>query len=157
MSEHEAIRKLLALAAAEALEVGELRRVEEHLRECSSCAAEWEAWRALARGMRGLPTPQAPALLVERTRVQMYARLAAGRDRRLNAWLMGFLVLFSWTLVLGTWPVVRMVTTGALSWLDLNFQRTWTGLAGYTLMGWVVGGIAALIIGLRHATARRAA
>ena len=57
MSEHEAIRKLLALAAAEALEEGELRRVEEHLRECSSCAAEWDAWRALARGMRGLPTP----------------------------------------------------------------------------------------------------
>src|SRR2546426_9382941 len=47
----------------------------------------------------------------ERTRVQMHARLAAGRDRRLNAWLMGFLVLFSWTLVLGTWPVVRMVST----------------------------------------------
>src|SRR2546426_8632221 len=93
----------------------------------------------------------------ERTRVQMHARLAAGRDRRLNAWLMGFLVLFSWTLVLGTWPVVRMVSTGALSWLDLSFQRTWTGLAGYTLMGWVVGGVAALIIGLRHATARRAA
>jgi len=52
---------------------------------------------------------------------------------------------------------VRMVSTGALSWLDLSFQRTWTGLAGYTLMGWVVGGIAALIIGLRHATTRRAA
>src|SRR3989442_13061776 len=87
----------------------------------------------------------------------MHARLAAGRDRRLNAWLMGFLVLFSWTLVLVTWPVVRMVSTGALSSLDLSFQRTWTGLAGNTLMGWVVGGIAALIIGLPHATARRAA
>src|SRR5207245_8348651 len=126
MSEHEAIRKLLALAAAEALKEGELRRVEEHLRECSSCAAEWDAWRALARGMRGLPTPQAPALLVERTRVQMHARLAAGRDRRLNAWLMGVLVLFRWTRVLRTWPVVRMVRPGALRWPGHSVERRCT-------------------------------
>ena len=157
MSEHEVIRELLPLAAADTLGEGELRRVEEHLRTCAACAAEWNAWRALERGLRRLPTPQAPAMLVERTRARMYAHLSAREERAVNPWALGILVLVSWTLVLATWPVVRLLSGGVLSWLDLSFQHTWLGLAGYTLAGWVVGGIAALTIGLRHRATRRAA
>lgn len=150
MSEHEAIRELLALAAAEALEESEQRRVEQHSRSCAACAAEWDSWRALERGLRGLPTPQAPAMLVERTRSRVTLELAAIAERRRSHWVMAFLVLFSWTVTLVTWPIVRMLTGGVLSWLDLNFNQTWFGLAAYTVLGWLTAGVAAAVLALRR-------
>lgn len=157
MNAHEEIRELLALAAADALEEGELRHVEEHLRTCAACAAEWEEWRALGRGLKRLPTPQAPATLVERTRLQMQAHLAARKERVWNPWLLGFLVLFSWSLALATWPVVRILSAGALSWLEPSFRSAWVSLAVYTAVGWLVGGVAAVVLAVRQAVARRTA
>ena len=157
MSEHDAIRELLPLAAADALDEKELRRVEDHLRTCAACAAELDVWQRLERGLRRLPTPQAPTLLVERTRMQLRAQLAARQEHKSNAWVLGFLVLFSWTLVLATWPVFRLLSSGTASWLDLSFQSAWIAVAGYTLLGWVVGGATAVFIALRQAAARRTA
>src|SRR5262249_24476685 len=93
MSEHDAIRELLPLAAAAALEERERRQIDAHLRTCADCSAELDRYRALGFGLRRLPTPQAPPLLVERTRQQIQLQLAAAAERAMNPWLLGFLVL----------------------------------------------------------------
>jgi anti-sigma factor RsiW len=157
MNEHDAIRELLPLAAADALEEKERRLVEAHLPACADCSAELDRWRALGHGLRRLPTPQAPAALVERTRQQIQLQLAAATGQAANPWLLGFLVLLSWTLTVATWPIVRLLTQGITSWLDLGFRATWISLLGYTLAGWAIGGFAAIAVALRRASTRRTA
>lgn len=157
MNEHDAIRELLPLAAADALDEKERRLVEAHLPACAECSAEFDRWRALGHGLRRLPTPQAPAVLVERTRQQIQLQLAAATGQAANPWLFGFLVLLSWTLAVATWPVVRLLTQGAASWLEWGFRSAWMSLLTYTFAGWAIGGLAAVAVALRRASARRTA
>jgi len=154
---HDKVRELLTLAAAGALEENEQQMVERHIRECGECARELESWNALAGGLRRLPTPRPPAGLVERTRTLMVKHLAAEAERRWDLSLLVFAVLFAWTLTLAGWPIARLLTSGAASWLDLSFRQAWLGYAAYTAVGWVSAGAAAVILGLRHRTSRRLA
>ena len=157
MSEHEAIRELLSLAAAGALDAADEQRIARHLRECGSCAAEFEQFQGLANSLRRLPTPQAPASLVERTRVRMEWQLAEEAENRWNYRVLVFLILFAWTLVLATWPVVRLLSNGMLGWFEPGFGRTWLSLAGYTGLLWITGGVAAGTLALRRRRERRIA
>jgi anti-sigma factor RsiW len=154
MSEHEEIRKLLPLAVAGALDAKEQRQLDEHLRGCEACAAEAERWTELAGALRRLPTPQPSPALVERVRARAQAELAAHAEERWDYQVLAFLVLFSWTLVLASWPIVRLLTKGMLGWF--NLQQTWLGLVGYTVIVWVTAGVAAGLLGLRQRAARRA-
>ncbi len=52
MNDHEKIRALLALAAADVLEPGEEKQLMDHLRTCDSCGTELEKWKLLAGGLR---------------------------------------------------------------------------------------------------------
>ena len=150
MNEHESIRELLALAAAGALEEKEQRELDRHLAACSACNAELDVFRGLAASLKRMPTPQAPPMLVERTRSRVALELAAMAERRKSHWVMAFLLLFTWTVTLVTWPIVRLLSDGVLSWLDLSFNQTWFGLAGYTALGWLTAGVAGAVLGLRR-------
>jgi hypothetical protein len=78
MTEHGAVRALVALSAAGMLEPADERRVLEHARECADCAAELAALGDLAAALAILPAPApSPDLLV---RTQM--RIAEDRERR---------------------------------------------------------------------------
>ncbi len=44
MTEHESIQAMLALTAADALDPGELRRVQQHADGCEICRLELQAW-----------------------------------------------------------------------------------------------------------------
>ena len=94
---------------------------------------------------------------MERTRTLMVKHLAAEAERRWDLSLLVFAVLFAWTLTLAGWPIARLLTSGAASWLDLSFRQAWLGYAAYTAVGWVSAGAAAVILGLRHRTSRRLA
>jgi anti-sigma factor RsiW len=155
MNEHDAMRELLPLAAAEGLDGKEQRLLEEHLHLCAACSAELDRWRALGHGLRRLPTPQAPAQLVERTRQQIQLQLAAAKEHATNPWLLGFLVLLSWTMVIATWPIVRLLTQGVASWLDVRFTATWMDLAWYTVLTWLTAGVAAAVLGWQKRRERR--
>jgi predicted anti-sigma-YlaC factor YlaD len=157
MSEHEAIRELLALAAAGALDAADEQRVERHLRGCAACTAEFEQLQGLANSLRRLPTPQAPASLVERTRARVEWRLAEEAENRWNYSVLVFLILFAWTLTLASWPVVRLMSSGLLGWFDPGFGRTWLSLAVYTALLWLTGGVAAATLALRRRRERRIA
>jgi len=157
MSEHDAVRELLALAAAGALDAEEQRRIEQHLAGCAACAAELDGWRNLAGALKRLPTPRPSPALVEQTRARAEWQLAAAAEHRWSQAVLVFLVLFAWTVTLVSWPIVRLVTGGLLGWLDVRMNQTWASLAGYTALGWLTVGVAALLLGIRHRSARRPA
>ena len=75
MSEHDKIRELLALAAADALTSAEEKQVAEHVRSCIACSNELGAWRPIASELRRLPTPQPSSWLVQATLARAEAKL----------------------------------------------------------------------------------
>ncbi len=155
MSEHERIREWLPLAAADALEAEEQRQLERHLAMCRECAEEWERWRLLVGSLKRLPTPQAPATLVERVRARIEALAAARAEQRVSQRALAWLVLFAWTVTLASWPVVRLISQGMAAWLDIGFVHTWLWLVGYTALSWFAAAVAAVMLGLRQRPARR--
>jgi len=155
MSDHDKIRELLPMAAAGALDPEEQQRVDGHVRECAACAAELDDWQLLAGGLRRLPTPQPSSALIERTRARAEWQLATQAEHRWDQRMLIFLVLFGWTVAVASWPVVRLLSGGLLGWLEPGFGRTWIGLAGYTALLWLTGGIAAAMLALRHRRERR--
>ena len=60
MSEHDRMRELLALSAADALDSAEERELAEHLKSCAECAAEMELLRELSASLYRLPMLQSP-------------------------------------------------------------------------------------------------
>ena len=152
---HEAIREMLALAAAGALDEKEARLVEEHAANCTDCAAELERWQSLTGALRRVPTPQPSRELIARVRAQAEWKLAEETERRRETRVMVFLLLFSWTVLLVTWPVMRLVGGGAISWLETSLGSLWFLLSGYTLVGCLAAGVA-ILFGLRERRAGRA-
>ena len=152
---HETIREMLALAAAGALDDKEARHVEEHAANCAECAAELQRWQSLAGALRRVPTPQPSPQLLARVRAQAEWKLARKAEHREDAEVLVFLFLFSWIIVLVTWPMVRLVWGGAMSWLEASDGSLWIWLSGYTLAGWLAAGVA-VILGLRERRAGRA-
>lgn len=147
MGEHASIRDLLTLAAAGALDAVEQRRVEQHLRDCAECRAEFQAWGRLAGALEALPTPQAPPGLVERTRLQIVTRAALAREQRQQRWLFFWLTLLGWATTILSWPLFAFVgsRTGRfvdLSWTHVSALEAWIGYM------FVVGTIGALAVGL---------
>jgi predicted anti-sigma-YlaC factor YlaD len=150
MNEHNKIRELLPLAAADALEPNEERLLAEHLRECSSCAEQMESWRLLASGLRRLPTPQPRGVIVERARAMAQVRLTDHLERKWNRAVMSGLIVFAWILTLMSWPVVRFVSGGFLSMLDPRFSHTWLVFGVFTTLVWVGGGAAAVLLSMQQ-------
>src|SRR5574337_1512838 len=105
---HETIREMLALAAAGALEPDEQAKLDRHVVGCAECAAELERWRALASGLKRLPTPQPSPMLVQRVRARMEIAVAERAEKARSRTTLVFLVLFSWILTLAGWPVARL-------------------------------------------------
>jgi anti-sigma factor RsiW len=157
MTDHNKIRQLLALAAAEALDVKESELVMQHLRECAECSAELEQWQQLASGLRQLPTPQPSADLVQRTCARTEAWLAEEREHVWNVRVMISLVVFAWALTLTSWPIVRFASGGLLSLFDPRLNQSWLGFAGFTSLVWLTGGIAAVLLSLHQRRERRLA
>jgi len=157
MSDHETLRGWLSLAAAGALEPQEQAELDRHLGICEECAAELERWSEMARGLKRLPTPQPSPRLIERVRAQLESSAAARTERRWNHGVLAFLVLFSWTLTLAGWPIVRLASRGVASWLDLGFTGTWTTLVWYTVLTWLTGGVAGAVLSWQKRRERRLA
>ena len=150
MTDHDKIRDLLSLAAADSLEPNEDRLVSEHLRSCTDCAAQLEEWRLLAGGLRRLPTPQPRGVVVERARAMAQIRLAEQIEHKWNRAVMFGLITFAWVLTLMSWPVVKFVSGGFLSMLDPRFSHTWLVFGVFTTLVWVGGGAAAILLSMQQ-------
>jgi anti-sigma factor RsiW len=149
-TEHNALRDLLSLAAAGALDAGEQQRVDEHLRQCGECQAEFQTWSRITGGLRDMPAPQAPAGLVGRARSRLEGAQTAKAERWRNQVLLGCLVLFAWAITLLSFPVLRIAGNSLAEMLNISTSGVSTGVALYLLLGWVGTGVAAGLLGLRR-------
>lgn len=155
MSEHESIAKMLALAAAGALDAAEQRRLEEHARECPACRRELEIWSVYSTGLGRLPQPSIPAQLMERTRARIWQERAATADRRWNELMLAALAMFAWTVGLTFWFLARVLTGGALVIMGTNLVRLGTWSAASTVLVWLTAAVAAMVLGKRRRELRR--
>jgi hypothetical protein len=157
MSEHDEIQKLLALAAAGALDSGEEERMIRHTQSCALCSSALDDWRVIAVGLRRLPTPQPSRGVVERARAMAEMRFNEEAEHRWNRSVMIFLIVFAWVLTLLSWPLVRLVSDGMQGLLDPRLNQAWIGFAGLTTLAWVGGGTAAILLSVRQRRERRMA
>ena len=157
MNDHDKIRELLALSAADALTQAEEGQVMNHVRSCTECSSELDSWGLLAAGMRRLPTPQPRPLIVERARARAEIRFAEEAENRWHRVVMIGVILFAWALTLMSWPVVRLVSGGLLGMLDPRLNHAWLGFAVFTTIIWMTGGAAAVFLSLQQRRERRLA
>ena len=162
MSEHDKIRELLALAAADALTREEETWVAEHVWSCIACSNELEAWRPIASAVRRLPTPQPSSWLVQATLARAEAKLSEKADHDWNRRVMIAVVAFAWLLTIASWLAFRYVSERFGSLLGPQFSRTlfgqtWISFAAFTALGWLAGGVAAVMLGIRQRGERRLA
>jgi hypothetical protein len=156
MSEHDKIRGLLALAAAGALTSAEQKQVAEHVRSCIACSNELGAWRPIASELRRLPTPQPSSWLVQATLVRAAAKLAEQAEHDWNRRVMIVVVAFAWLLTIASWPVFHVVSERFGSLLEPQFSHSWIGFAAFTALGWLAGGVAAVMLAVRQRERRLA-
>ena len=187
MNEHDKIRELLALAAAGALTSVKEKQVAEHVRSCIACSNELAAWRPIASGLRRLPTPQPSPWLAQVTLARAEAKLTEQAEHDWNRRAMIVVVAFAWLLTIASWPVFHFVSgrLGSLleprfshtqfgqiwfgqtpfsnSWFGNTwfsntwFSNTWISFAAFTALGWLAGGVAAVMLAVRHRGERRLA
>jgi anti-sigma factor RsiW len=157
MSEHDKIRELLAMAAAGALTSDQEHQVAAHLRRCSACSMEAEAWQSVANALRRLPTPQPSARLLQATLARAEARLVEQAEEIWNRRAVSFVIAFAWLVTIVSWPVVRLVSGGLQQFLLVPQLNSWISFAGFTALAWVAGGTTAIMIGLRQRRERRMA
>lgn len=160
MSEHNKIRELLALAAADALTSAEEKRVAEHVRSCIACSNELGFWRPIASELRRLPTPQPSSWLVQATLARAATKLTEQAEHDWNRRVMIFVVAFAWLLTIASWPVFRFVSGRFGSLMEPGFSptllsQTWISFAAFTALGWLAGGVAAVMLAIRQRGERR--
>lgn len=157
MSEHDRVRELLALAAADALTSAEEKQVAEHVRSCASCSNELDAWRPIASELRRLPTPQPPSWLVQATLARAKAKLAEQAEHDWNRRVMIFVVALSWLLAIASWALFHVVSERFGRLLGPEFSHTWISFGAFTALGWLAGGVAAAMLAVRQRGERRLA
>jgi predicted anti-sigma-YlaC factor YlaD len=157
LSEHDKIRELLALAAAGALTSAEEKQVAEHVRSCISCSNELDAWRPIATDLCRLPTPQPSSRLVRVTLARAGAHLADQTELDWNRWVITFVTAFAWLLTIASWLLLHFVSGRFGSLLGPQFARTRISFAAFTALGWLSGGVAALMLAVGQHGERRLA
>ena len=128
MNEHESIRKLLPLAVADALDLEEAGRVEQHARICEDCRREFETWSRYAQSLRQLSQPSVPAGLLQRTRSRILQQEGAATSEPASAILLGMIAMVGWAAGFILWVLVRGLTGAAanpLWWWLLMAVLTW--------------------------------
>ena len=150
MDEHAVVRDRLTLAAAGALDAAGQRQVEEHLRHCAACRAEFETWSHLGGALEALPTPQAPPGLLDRTLLQLEARAAVRTERRQSRALLVWVNVLAWVATLFTWPFFRWL--GGV--VDLPSQSVTEVWIGYIVISWMMSVIIAGLLAQRRRAER---
>lgn len=157
MNEHDRIRGLLALAAAGALTSAEGKRVAAHVRSCITCSNELDAWRPIASDLRRLPTPQPSSRLLHATLARAETKLAVQAEHDWTHRVIAFVVAFAWLLTIASWLLFHFLSGRVRSLLGPQFAAPWISFAAFTALGWLAGGVAAVMLGVRQRGERRLA
>ena len=150
MTEHDSIREMLALAAAGALDAQDLRRVEQHARECTDCRKELDRWALYAQSLRQLPQPAVPADLILRTQAGILREREEAASRRRNSLMLAALAVFSWVISLAFWALARTLTGGELDVFGTNWVSIGPWFFASSVLTWITAGTAAVTLGHRR-------
>jgi anti-sigma factor RsiW len=148
-TEHESIRAMLALYAADALDPGERRRVEQHSGACEICRRELLAWDSYARGLPQLPQLLAPPGLMERTWIRIVQQREAAAARRRENAMLALLAVFGWAVSFATWTVIRALAGGPVYVLGANVVSGVSWFLLSTVFAWTTAAAAAAMLGRR--------
>ena len=157
MSEHEKISELLPLAVSGALDASEEARMNNHLRLCAECSARLSFWQEIQSELRRIPTPQAPASLVQRTIAAAQSALLEESDRRSERRVIAVALVFSWLFVAVSWPLAQFLGHGWMAVLGSGFKQGWENFAVFTALCWLAGAAAAIMLAARKQRERRTA
>jgi hypothetical protein len=107
-----------------------------------------------------LPTPQPSSWLVQATLARAEAKLTEQAEHDWNRRVMIVLVAFAWLLTIASWPVFHFVSGCLRSVLEPQFSptefgQTWISFAAFTALGWLAGGVAAVMLAIRQRGERR--
>jgi hypothetical protein len=150
MTEHESIRAMLALAAAGVLLPDEQRRVEQHALGCELCRRDLETWAVYTQGLRKLPQPSAPEGLMQRTQARIAQERAQAADRRRSELFLGALAVFGWATGWVFWTLARAITGGSVNVFGANLMSGLTWSLVLTVLVWMTGATAALMLARRR-------
>ncbi|HUO34480.1 MAG TPA: KleE stable inheritance protein [Candidatus Acidoferrum sp.] len=156
-NEHDKIRSLLSLAVAGALDSAQESLVENHVRTCPECAAQLDEWRALAGGLKRLPTPQISAQVLQRTVALVRQAREAEDERRATRRILAPLLAFSWVLTVFSWPLYKIASSGLSVVFDIRFAHDWRVFAILVAWTWLCGGVAAFLLSSHQQRHRRLA
>jgi anti-sigma factor RsiW len=131
MKEHTEARNLLSLAAADALDSAEQRRVEKHLQQCEACRSELNEWMSLTGVLEKIPTPLAPPNLTLRTR-RLLERHAITQKKQREMRFIPALVVFSWIAMYLNWRLARLIDVPLTRWMNVSSTTLWTTYIGIT-------------------------
>jgi|WetSurMetagenome_2_1015567.scaffolds.fasta_scaffold374115_2 anti-sigma factor RsiW len=151
MKEHIEVRNLLILAAAEALNPAEQKRVEKHLQQCEECRAELDEWMRLTGALEKMPTRQAPPNLALKTR-RLLERQAAAEKKQREMRFIPALVVFSWAALYLNWRLVQRIDAPLTRWLDISSTTLWMAYIGIT---WLATTVLAAGFFVQHARQER--
>jgi anti-sigma factor RsiW len=146
---HDTIQPMLALYAADALDPGERRRVDQHAGTCEICRRELLAWGAYAGGLTQLPQPIAHQGLMERTRLRIVQQREAAAARRRENAMLAALVVLGWAVSLATWTLMRALVGGSLVVLGANLVSGVNWFLLSTVLAWTTAAAAATMLGKR--------
>ena len=82
------------------------------------------------------------------------ARLTEQAEHDWNRRVMIVVVAFAWLLTIASWPVFQFVS-GRL--FEPRFDNSWISFAAFTALGWLAGGVAAVMLAVRQRGERRLA
>ena len=85
------------------------------------------------------------------------AKLTEQAEHDWNRRVMIVVVAFAWLLTIASWPVFHFVSGRFGSLLEPQFSHTWISFAAFTALGWLAGGVAAVMLAIRQRGERRLA
>ena len=94
---------------------------------------------------------------MQATLARAEAKLAEQAEHDWNRRVLVFVVAFAWLLMVASWPVFHFVSRRFGSLLELQFSHTWICFAAFTALGWLAGGVAAVMLAIRQRGERRLA
>ena len=95
--------------------------------------------------------------LFQATLARAEAKLEDDAEHVWNRHVMIFIVTLAWLLTIASWPVFDLVSPYFGSLLGLQFAHTWIGFTAFTTLGWLAGGVAAVMLASRQRGERRLA
>ena len=104
-----------------------------------------------------IPTPQPSLWLVQATLARAEAKLTEQAEHDWNRRQMIFVLSFAWLLTIASWPAFHFVSGRFGSLLGPQFSHTLISFAAFTALGWLAGGVAAVMLAIRHRGERRLA